>query len=107
MNSVNTYKTRFEALLAELDRSNSKLCWLALAGTILMGLLLRLYTLYMGQGYHYFAINDEVTAYEVALAFMAGEDKAQYIGQPNFSGGHIPGPGWALFWTQAKIARLC
>lgn len=86
-------------ILDALNNSKGKLHLFVLVVTLTLGLGLRLYALLMGQGYHYFAINDEIYAYRVALAFLAGEDKAQYIGQPVFSGGSAPGPGWTLFWV--------
>ena len=69
-----------------------------LIAIILLGFLLRLYSLFAGQGYREFAIGDELEAYKVALELLAGVDYAWYIGQPNFSGGHAPGPWWTLFW---------
>lgn len=68
-----------------------------LIAAIVAGFLIRIYVLFMGQGYHYFAINDEISAYQYALAFLAGEEQAQYLGQPVFSGGQAPGPVWTLF----------
>lgn len=71
---------------------------LLLFAVIFAGFLLRAYSLYAGQGYREFAVGDELEAYLVALQLLAGEGNAWYIGQPNFSGGHAPGPLWTLFW---------
>lgn len=63
---------------------------------LLCGFLLRFYSLYIGQAYHYSALNDEVTALSYALQLLAGEPRAFYLGQPFFAGAQIPGPLWAL-----------
>jgi hypothetical protein len=72
---------------------------LVLIGIITLGLLLRLYVAIVGEGYHYFSIKDEVNALRVALSFLAGEESAFYIGQPNFANGNAPGPVWTLYWV--------
>jgi hypothetical protein len=69
-----------------------------LAGIIAAGFLLRLAGLYWGEGYHFSGITDELLSYRVALGLDAGEERAFYIGQPNFKSGKLPGPLWALFW---------
>jgi hypothetical protein len=84
-----------------LDRiinSSPRTHGLLLLAVIALGFLLRAYSLYAGQGYREFALGDELEAYKVALELLAGVDYAWYIGQPNFSGGHAPGPLWTLFW---------
>jgi len=72
-----------------------------LLAIIVLGFLLRAYSLYAGQGYREFAVGDELEAYQVGLELLAGVDYAWYIGQPDFSGGHAPGPLWTLFWLTA------
>jgi 4-amino-4-deoxy-L-arabinose transferase-like glycosyltransferase len=62
------------------------------------GFFLRLAGLYWGQAFHHASSGDEMDAYRVALEFASGDQYAQYIGQPTFKGGHVPGPLWALFW---------
>src|ERR1700693_4654077 len=62
------------------------------------GFLLRLAGLSWGQAYHRASSGDEMDAYRVALEFASGQERAQYIGQPTFNSGHVPGPLWALFW---------
>jgi 4-amino-4-deoxy-L-arabinose transferase-like glycosyltransferase len=69
-----------------------------LIGIMCLGFLLRLGGLCWGEGYHLAAIGDELLAYRVALSLDAGEERAFYIGQPNFNTGKLPGPLWALFW---------
>ncbi len=84
---------------ADLSDPRSPAHRLALLGILLAGTLLRLYAWSAGESFHIFAINDEVSAFRVAMQFLAGEERAFYIGQPNFSEGHAPGPGWTLFWV--------
>ncbi len=69
-----------------------------LIGIMCLGFVLRLVGLYWGQAYHYAAMGDEMLAYRVALDLDAGQERALYIGQPNFKTGKLPGPMWALFW---------
>ena len=69
-----------------------------LLGIILVGFILRLAGLIWGQAFHRPAGGDEMVAYRVALEYAAGEERAQYIGQPDFKGAKVPGPLWALFW---------
>jgi 4-amino-4-deoxy-L-arabinose transferase-like glycosyltransferase len=70
----------------------------ALLLIIIGGFFLRLTGLYWGQAFHHASSGDEMDAYRVALEYASGEPRAQYIGQPTFKGGHVPGPLWALFW---------
>jgi 4-amino-4-deoxy-L-arabinose transferase-like glycosyltransferase len=65
---------------------------------IIGGFLLRLAGLYWGEAFHHASSGDEMAAYRVAMEFAAGQERAQYIGQPNFKGAKVPGPLWALFW---------
>ena len=62
------------------------------------GFGLRYVCLEWGQGYRFSAIGDEIEAYRFALDYRQGQPPAQYLGQPNFRGGKVPGPLWALFW---------
>lgn len=86
------------SLLDRVTNTDPRTHTLLLLLIITLGFLLRLYSLYAGQGYREFAVGDELEAYKVALELLAGVDYAWYIGQPNFSGGHAPGPLWTLFW---------
>ena len=63
------------------------------------GFFLRLAGLAWGQAYRDSNLFDELSAYESTLKFMAGDVPAQYIGQPHFAGGNVPGPLWAIFWS--------
>ena len=65
---------------------------------IVSGFFLRLAGLYWGQAFHHASSGDEMDAYRVALEFASGQERAQYIGQPNFKSAKVPGPLWALFW---------
>ena len=85
-------------MLEKVTNTDPRTHTILLLSIILLGFLLRLYSLYAGQGYREFAIGDELEAFQLALELLAGVDYAWYIGQPNFSGGHAPGPLWTLFW---------
>ncbi len=86
-------------IVTQLDDPVSMPHLLALALCLGLGFLLRYYGYWAGESFRIFATNDEVSAFRVAMQFLAGEDKALYLGQPNFSEGHAPGPGWTLFWV--------
>ncbi len=88
-----------QRILDELDDRSSRPHLFVLLAIVIVGFLLRFYGFYAGQGYHYFAINDELFAYQYALSFLAGEEKALYLGQPYFAGGQAPGPIWTVFWV--------
>ncbi len=81
----------------QLDNPRSRWHLLALFVCVGLGFWLRFYGYWAGESFHIFAINDEVSAFRVAMQFLAGEHRAFYIGQPNFSNGHAPGPAWTLF----------
>jgi 4-amino-4-deoxy-L-arabinose transferase-like glycosyltransferase len=63
------------------------------------GLFLRLIGFHWGQGYEFNAIGDEIEAYQVGQQFLAGDQQALYLGQPNFKHGKVPGPLWAMVWA--------
>ena len=84
-------------IYAQLDNPSSRWHLLALFVCVGLGFWLRFYGYWAGESFHIFAINDEVSAFRVAMQFLAGEHRAFYIGQPNFSEGHAPGPVWTLF----------
>ena len=88
----------FRNILEKVTNTSPRTHTLLLLAIIALGFLLRLYSLIAGQGYREFAIGDELEAFQLALELLAGVDYAWYIGQPNFSGGHAPGPFWTLFW---------
>jgi hypothetical protein len=83
--------------IAKLDDGASRFHRGSLFLIILIGFLLRWYSLYEGHAYTYFTIKDEITALKYAFAFMAGDPTAFYLGQPALNQGHIPGPLWAMF----------
>ena len=64
---------------------------------ILLGFLLRWYSLYEGHAYIYFAIRDEVSALGYAFGLMGGDPHMFYLGQPALNQGQIPGFLWAAF----------
>jgi len=64
-----------------------------------LGFALRLTGLVWGQAYRAGNLFDELAAYEHTLKFLAGDEQAQYIGQPHFAGGNVPGPLWAILWS--------
>ena len=73
--------------------------WQLLALIIVGGFGLRLIGLYWGQGYARNSIGDELEAYKVGRQFLAGDQQALYLGQPNFKHGKIPGMLWAMLWA--------
>lgn len=93
----------FRHYLQSLDVSTSAASRISLWLILLLGLGLRLYWLYAGDAYHYLAINDEITAYDFALRFLAGETSAWYLGQPDFAGGKAPGPWFTVFWVASYL----
>ena len=95
--AINT-QLMLQDTLDRIINSSPRTHGLILLAIIVLGFLLRAYSLYAGQGYREFAVGDELEAYKVVLELLAGVDYAWYIGQPNFSGGHAPGPLWTLFW---------
>ncbi|UCB54869.1 MAG: glycosyltransferase family 39 protein, partial [Thiotrichales bacterium] len=87
-----------QRILDRVTNTGPRTHTLLLLVIIVLGFVLRLYSLYAGQGYREFAVGDELEAFKVALELLAGVDYAWYIGHPNFAGGHAPGPWWTLFW---------
>jgi len=94
-------KQKINELVSQMNNTESRQHFLALVAIIGIGFILRFYAYFIGEGYHFFSINDEVSAFRVAMSFLAGEERAMYLGQPNFSDGHAPGPAWSLFWAAA------
>jgi hypothetical protein len=91
-------KPAFQNTIDSISQADARAHGLLLTAIIMLGFLLRAYSLYAGEGYREFAVGDELEAYRVALELLTGGNAAWYIGQPNFSGGHAPGPLWTLFW---------
>ena len=89
----------FDELVLKVSTSSENRHRLLLVIIISLGFALRLHGLLVGEGFREFSIKDEVTAYEFALAFLAGETHTWYLGQPAFLDGLAPGPMWTLFWV--------
>lgn len=92
---------KLRELAFQLNNTSSRHHYIVLILILTVGFLLRFNFYYFSEGYHFFSINDEVAAFRTALSFLAGEERAYYLGQPNFSDGHAPGPAWTLFWIAA------
>ena len=89
-----------EAILSnfstQLDDRRSRVYRVSLFFIILIGFLLRWYSLYVGHAYTFFTIKDEISALKYAFGFMAGDPTMLYLGQPALNQGQIPGPLWAM-----------
>jgi hypothetical protein len=82
---------------AASDVANKKINW-PLVGILVLALALRLIYLGWAQGNALSYQTDGVEAYEVAVHYTAGDERAQYIGQPNCNAhSKLPGPLWTLF----------
>ena len=82
---------------AQLDNRSSWAHRGSLLLIILIGFLLRWYSLYEGHAYTFFTIKDEIMALKYAFGFIAGDPNMYYLGQPALNQGQIPGPLWAMF----------
>jgi hypothetical protein len=72
-------------------------CWV-LPVILLVALALRLCYLGWAQAHALGYQTDSIEAYEVAANYEAGNERAQYIGQPNCNeSSKLPGPLWTLF----------
>lgn len=98
-----TLSSRFHAVMPSLANSGSLAHRYTLLVILLLGLGLRLYAWYVGQAFLYYAVNDELSAWHMAMRLLNGESVAWYLGQPNFSNGQVPGPLWSLFWAGIYI----
>ena len=82
---------------AMTDVANKKINW-PLVGILILALVLRVIYLVWAQGNALSYQTDGVEAYEVAVHYAAGDERAQYIGQPNCNAySKLPGPLWTLF----------
>ena len=88
--------TTWQHLHRQLDEPSSWAHRIVLIAMILLGFLLRWYSLYEGHAFNIDNIPDEVTALKYALALLAGDPNAWYLAQPALNQGHIPGPLWTL-----------
>ncbi len=66
---------------------------------VVCGLVLRLLGLTWGHGYYQTGAGDDMEAFRVAVSYLEGDAKAQYLGQPKFNNGKIAGPLWAMLWS--------
>jgi len=62
-----------------------------------LGIFLRLYSLFIGEAFHVFSINDDISAFQVAFELARLEGTSWYLSPSAFSGGGAAGPLWALF----------
>ena len=90
--------TSIQQYIEQLHDTKSRASLISLVIIVLAGFLLRYYLFDVGHAYHYLAINDEISAYEFAMRFLAGDSTTYYLGQPDFAGGKAPGPYFTLFW---------
>ncbi len=69
-----------------------------LAAILFLAFALRAAGIIWGQAYNPDAgMSDSLRAYEVAVAYLEGDDEAKYLGQPRFRiGSDLPGPAWTL-----------
>ncbi len=96
-NLVNSY-------FATLEDKQSRAHRISLLLVILIGFLLRWYSLYVGHAYTFFTIKDEITALKYAFGFLAGDPHMYYLGSPALNQGQLPGPLWAM--TVAVLYKL-
>ncbi|HEY2124062.1 MAG TPA: glycosyltransferase family 39 protein [Chthoniobacterales bacterium] len=69
-----------------------------LAAILVVALILRLIYLAWAQAHAFGYQTDSIEAYEVAVQFDAGDERARYLGQPNCnSHAKLPGPLWTMF----------
>jgi 4-amino-4-deoxy-L-arabinose transferase-like glycosyltransferase len=66
---------------------------------VFAGLVLRMLGLTCGHGYYQTGVGDDMEAFQSALSYLEGDAKAQYLGQPHFNSGKVPGPLWAMLWS--------
>lgn len=103
MTNTNIKRSDFSSVLSglgcRLNDAASLEYRLALLAIFGLGIALRVYAWYFGEGYVYSAINDEMLAYQYALGFLAGETHTYYLAQPAFADGQLPGPLWTLLWV--------
>jgi len=78
--------------------TRGKVCCWQLPVILLVALALRLGYLGWAQSHALGYQTDSIEAYEVAAHYEAGDERAQYIGQPNCNAhSKLPGPLWTLF----------
>lgn len=88
--------TTWQHLNSQLDQASSWPHRTALIAIVVLGFLLRWYTLAVGHAFNIDNIPDEVLALKYALALLAGDPNSWYLAQPALNQGNIPGPLWTL-----------
>ena len=84
------------ASIEEIRPKDYSSSWLILI--LVTGFCLRLMGLVWAQGYCNFAATDSFEAYAVNVNYGLGDERAQYIGQPNYNEhSKLPGPLWTIF----------
>jgi hypothetical protein len=87
---------KFFALSDKNTGPRLSIFWLLLI--LLLGFGIRVTGLAWGQSYCYGSQGDCIEAYQVAADYARGDNKAQYLGQPNYNRhSKLPGPLWTLF----------
>src|SRR3974390_1128493 len=75
--------------------------WAMLALILLLGFGIRATGLMWGQAYCQGSQGDSLEAYQVAVDYVRGDARAQYLGQPNFNtNSKPPGPLWTLLCVE-------
>jgi hypothetical protein len=75
--------------------------WAMLALILLLGFGIRATGLMWGQAYCQGSQGDSLEAYQVAVDYVRGDARAQYLGQPNFNtNSKLPGPLWTLLCVE-------
>ena len=78
--------------------ANPQAPWLRLAFILLLAFAIRVTGLVWGQAYCQGSQGDSLEAYQVAVDYVRGDARAQYLGQPSFNtNSKLPGPLWTLF----------
>ena len=81
--------------------TNSRFICLRLSLILLLGFGIRVTGLVWGQAYCQGSQGDCLEAYQVAVDYVRGDARAQYLGQPNYnSNAKLPGPLWTLFCVE-------
>ena len=79
------------------DTGKKNFTW-CLAAILLLALALRMCYFGWAQGYNASNQMDSIEAYAVAADYDAGDERAHYLGEPNYNErSKVPGPLWTLF----------
>jgi hypothetical protein len=81
--------------------TNPQYLWARLVLILLLGFGIRVVGVVWGQAYCQGSQGDSLEAYKVAVDYVRGDAKAQYLGQPSFNtNSKLPGPLWTLFCVE-------